>query len=264
MRKILAMAIAVALSGSNVFAADAVRHVTVSSDDVIALHTSVREYTSIVLDTGEKALIYFCGDPKYWDVKIIQGAEHFVMVKPSVSGRATDIHILTDHNHDYAIKADEAGPGEPVDVKLFIEPSDAQSLQAPATLMSSAEGDRLKAEIQAQKAEIESLNQQNKAELAAHDQAFRATLPKKLHFDYSFDKNKAPFFVQSVWDDGKFTYIKVDPKAETASFYSLKDGKPNLAQFSYADGLYTIREVVAKGFLQVGRKKSEISARTES
>ena len=45
------------------------------------------------------------GDKAYWNVDVIPGAERYIAVKPSKTGIATDIHIVTDHNNSYTLKA---------------------------------------------------------------------------------------------------------------------------------------------------------------
>jgi type IV secretion system protein VirB9 len=37
----------------------------------------------------------------------------------------------------------------------------------------------------------------------------------------------------------------------------LKDGKPSLINFDFADGLYTVPKEVAHGYLTIGKKKVE-------
>ena len=49
----------------------------------------------------------------------------------------------------------------------------------------------------------------------------------QLKFDYTFKANEAPFDIQSIYHDDKFTYIKTNAP-EKFSVYEMKDGKPNL------------------------------------
>jgi type IV secretion system protein VirB9 len=39
----------------------------------------------------------------------------------------------------------------------------------------------------------------------------------------------------------------------------VKDGKPNLVQFQYQNGVYVIRDLVDRGYLQVGKKRTDIA-----
>ena len=88
-----------ALLGAVAFAADNPPNTTTETvvahdEDIIPLHSSVRETTLIVLPASEKAMGVFCGDKTYWNVDVIPGAERYVAVKPSKTGISTDIHIV--------------------------------------------------------------------------------------------------------------------------------------------------------------------------
>ena len=81
----------------------------------------------------------------------------------------------------------------------------------------------------------------------------RSQEPMLMHSNF-----KAPFNIHSVFRDDKFTYIAANPD-EVASFYEVKDGKPNLVQFQYQNGVYVIRDLVERGYLQVGKKRTDIA-----
>ena len=57
-----------------------------------------------------------------------------------------------------------------------------------------------------------------------------------------------------MYTDGKFTYIQAHPQ-ELPALYELKDGKPNLIQFEFRDGTYTVSKVLDSGWLAIGKKK---------
>jgi type IV secretory pathway VirB9-like protein len=239
---------------------DIVRHVTAGPEDVVPVNTATFEYSSIVLPEGEKAITYLCGDPKHWDVQIIEGAERFVNIKPSPGAHGTDIQILTDHNHNYTVKA---GLQTPVDVKLFLESTDVESLRKPPTFVPALEAQRAEAEAKQAEAELERVKKQAQEQIKKNEDAFRVNYPQRLIFDYLFHGGEAPFNIHAVWHDDRFTYISAQPE-ETASFYELKDGKPNLVEFQYKDGLYIVRDIVDHGFLQVGKKRTDIQRRPNS
>ena len=122
--------------------ADVVRHANAGPEDIIPLHTSTFVYSAIVLPEGEKAVTYLCGDPKHWDVQIIEGSERFVNVKPTPGAHATDLQILTDHNHAYTVKAQIDAP---VDVKLFLDSTDPESIRKPPSFITVSEAQQWKA-----------------------------------------------------------------------------------------------------------------------
>ena len=236
---------------------EVVRHVSAGPEDIIELNTATFEYSSIVLPEGEKAVTYLCGDPKHWDVQIIEGAERFVNVKPSPGAHSTDIQVLTDHNHDYTVQA-KTDAKSPVDIKLFLDSTDVESLKKPPTFVPAAEAARTKVELEQTQAELEHVKKDAQQQVRSDEDQYRALYPQKLTFDFSFERDKAPFNIHSVFRDDKFTYIAANPD-EVASFYEVKDGKPNLVQFQYQNGVYVIRDLVDHGYLQVGKKRTDIA-----
>ena len=234
-----------------------VRHVSAGPEDIIQLNTATFEYSSIVLPEGEKAVTYLCGDPKHWDVQIIEGAERFVNVKPSPGAHPTDIQVLTDHNHNYTVQA-KTDIKTPVDIKLFLDSTDVESLRKPPTFVPAAEAARTKVELEQTQAELARVKKDAQQQVRSDEDQYRAMYPQKLTFDYSFERDKSPFNIHSVFRDDKFTYIAANPD-EVASFYEVKDGKPNLVQFQYQNGVYVIRDLVDHGYLQVGKKRTDIA-----
>jgi len=61
-------------------------------------------------------------------------------------------------------------------------------------------------------------------------------LSTQLKFDYVYKANQAPFDIQSIYHDDKFTYIKT-MRPEKFSVYEMKDGKPNLVTYDLREGL---------------------------
>ena len=59
---------------------------------------------------------------------------------------------------------------------------------------------------------------------------FKQQYPATLQFAYGTPKYEKPFFVRSIWHDGKFTYIKSDAR-ELPALYELADGRPALVNF---------------------------------
>src|SRR5205823_14180100 len=131
----LAIFFVVVAFGSDNQADTTTETVVAHDEDIIPLHSSVRETTLIVLPASEKAMGVFCGDKTYWNVDVIPGAERYIAVKPSKTGISTDIHIVTDHNNSYTFQAVEDASG-PVALKVFVKPADASSLEKPPAFVS--------------------------------------------------------------------------------------------------------------------------------
>jgi type IV secretory pathway VirB9-like protein len=230
---------------------------TVHAEDIIPLHASVKETTLIVLPATEKVMGVFCGDKAYWSVDVIPGAERYVAVKPSKGGIATDIHIVTDHNNSYTLKAAEGGAG-PVDVKLFLQPADVSSLERPPVFVPAAEAERLKALVTEAQAELKKAQLAAKTEVQSKVEQHIADYPDQMKFTYSFRRDKPPFNVDSIWHDDRFTYIRAHP-LEAPALYELKDGKPNLIPFEMKpDGLYFVPKILDTAYLQIGKQRLDI------
>ena len=75
-----------------------------------------------------------------------------------------------------------------------------------------------------------------------------------MRFSYRFEAGKKPFNVRAMYNDDKFTYIQARPE-ETPALYEVKDGKPNLVDFSYKNGVYVVTKILDEGYLAIGKQK---------
>ena len=65
-----------------------------------------------------------------------------------------------------------------------------------------------------------------------------------------------PFLVHGMWHDGQFTYVRSTAQ-ETPALYENTDGQPSLIPYDLeADGLYIVRRLVGRGWLQIGRERA--------
>jgi type IV secretion system protein VirB9 len=248
----------VVLGSDNNKPPDATTETIVAQDeDILPLHASLRETTLIVLPASEKAMGVFCGDKTYWNVDVIPGAERYVAVKPSKAGISTDIHIVTDHNNSYTFQAIEGGSG-PVALKVFVKPAEASSLEKPPVFVAASEVTALKQQLADARAALKKVQDTSAVELKTKSEQFRAEYPDTMQFAYTFKKDRAPFHVQAVWHDDRFTYIRAHPE-EAPALYELKDGKPNLVQFELRpDGLYFIPKILDRAYLEIGKQRLDI------
>ena len=100
------------------------------------------------------------------------------------------------------------------------------------------------------------------ADLQSHvEQAvdeYKSAYPTQLKFDYVYKANEAPFDIQSIYHDDKFTYIKTNAP-EKFSVYEMKDGKPNLVTYDLREGTYIIPKIMDSGYVELGKKKMEFT-----
>ena len=130
------------------------------------------------------------------------------------------------------------------DLKIVVEPSDPSSIAAAngaSTLVSATEVTA--AQQTAQAAE-------NHARQAI--ERFRSEYPtQNVKFDYVY-RNKKPFDIAAIYEDGQFSYIR-SSATEKFAVYELKDGKPSLIEFQLEDGTYVLPKVVDHGYLAIGK-----------
>ena len=118
-------------------------------------------------------------------------------------------------------------------------------------------------ELEAYKKELEALHAQNEdrvhsAERRVSEEVskFRQDYSLKVQFDYNLDKkaSRDPFLVSAMYHDDRFTYIKSAAR-EKPALYEIKDGKPNLINFQFENGVYIAPKVMDEGYLVIGKNK---------
>ncbi len=122
-------------------------------------------------------------------------------------------------------------------------------------------------EVQAYRDQIAQLRtemqQQIQDAAAKADQAiaqYRESYPQNLRFDYTYKPlaAKEPFRIGAIYHDEKFTYIQSSAQ-EKPTVYELKDGKPDLVNFTLQNGVYVIPKIVDHGYIVVGKKKVDFN-----
>jgi type IV secretory pathway VirB9-like protein len=243
---------------------NAPRTITVSEADTPpVVRAGLLQSTLILLPDQEKVANVFAGDTVDWVFDGGHVASRFISIKPKVSASTTDVHIVSDHGNEYTLQLREvSGDDDPhFDSKIFIAPGDKAAKDRLAELpvfVPAAELDKVKQEAASAKAaEAATL----KAE-QSKEEAYRSQYPGSLHFDYTWDKSKGKGFgLQAIWRDDKFTYLRGQFQ-ETPALYEVKDKKPSLINFDFANGLYTVPKELDNGYLAIGKQKVEFH-RTE-
>ncbi len=228
------------------------------------IRTILNESTLLELPAEEKVATIFGGNTDDWLINAGHVASRFVSVKPKAAAAksTTNLHIISDHGNDYTLElkevsADQAG-GFDSTVFLVQTDKDAQKKMADAPVFVPVaevkeKEDRLEREVA--QANAAAAADKKTAEIA--QEKYQSTYPSNLHFDYTWDQSKARALgVRQIWDDGKFTYIQ-GKFEEPPVVYELKDKKPSLINFQFADGLYTVPKLLQNGYLAIGKSKVE-------
>jgi type IV secretory pathway VirB9-like protein len=239
-------------------ASEAARVVKYSKEDIVPVRSKIRFSTLIVLPEEEEILDFTTGDKEFW---IVNGAHNLCYVHPAQAGIRSNLNLITASGHVYSFLLTEISnePNAEPDFKIFVEPKDNSGIEVSSGLrgyVSAAEAQAYRKELEALRAET--ADQVRAADARAADQVnrFRSAYATKLSFDYILDPQatREPFLVSAIYHDDAFTYIKCAAR-EKPSLYEWKDGKPNLINFQFENGVYVAPKIIDAGYLTAGKKK---------
>lgn len=241
---------AIVISTSTAFGQDAARTVQYHSQDIVPIHAKLKYTTLIEVPPTEKIMEAATGDKDFWVVDVVS---NFCFVHPAKEGISSNLNLITDKGNIYSFTLqDVSGTSQMPDLKVLIQPADRSSLVAsagPSQYIPAAQLEQSKQELAALQSHVEQ----------AVDE-YKSSYPLQLKFDYSFKANEAPFDIQSIYHDDKFTYIKTTAP-EKFSVYEMKDGKPNLVTYDLREGTYIIPKVMDSGYVELGKKRMDFSRR---
>jgi type IV secretory pathway VirB9-like protein len=241
------------------------RTVTVSeSQTPPVIRAGLLQSTLIVLPAEEKVANVFAGDTVDWVFDGGHVASRFISVKPKTANGSTDIHIVSDHGNEYTLQLREVSSEDDphYDSKVLIEPGDKKAMErltqlpvfVPAADLDKAKQDAATAQA-AQEATL-------KAE-QTKEETYRSQYPGSLHFDYVWDEKKGKELgLREIWRDDKFTYLRGQFQ-ETPALYEVKDKKPSLINFDFANGLDTVPKELDLGYLTIGKQRVDFHRTTE-
>ena len=231
--------------------AESARTVQYHAQDIVPIHAKLKVTTLIVVPPTEKIMEAATGDKDFWVVDVVG---NFCFVHPAKQGISSNLNLITDKGNIYSFTLqDVSGTAVAPDLKVIIEPADRSSIVAstgPAQYVPAAQVQQVQQQLNAVQTHIGQ----------AVDE-YKEAYPLALKFDYRFKANSAPFNVQSIYHDEKFTYIKTNA-AEKFSVYEMKDGKPNLINYDLRDGTYIIPTVMQEGYVQLGNKKMQFTRKS--
>ena len=228
-----------------------VKVVTYSDKDIIRVRTKLRYTTLIVLPKAEEILDFTTGDKDFW---VVNGAQNFAYIKPAKAGAQTNLNLVTASGNVYSFvlsEISEVADASP-DLKVFVEAKEgtlAKPEGAPRFVSSQV------VEDYKQQAEL-AKEETRRTKEAAQDEIDRgiSQFVSNVRFPYRFEAGKKPFSVRAMYNDEKFTYIQARPE-ETPTLYELRDGKPNLINYEYRNGVYVVTKILDRGYLAIGKKK---------
>ena len=225
-------------------AQESARTVQYHSQDIVAIRAKVKYTTLIELPTTEKIMEAATGDKDFWIVDVVG---NFCFVHPAKQGISSNLNLITDKGNIYSFTLqDISGSSAEPDLKVIVEPADRSAIVAasgPAQSVPAAQLEQSKQQVAAIQSHVEQ----------AVDE-YKSSYPTQLKFDYVYKANQAPFDIQSIYHDDKFTYIKTNAP-EKFSVYEMKDGKPNLVTYDLREGTYIIPKIMDDGYVELGKKR---------
>jgi type IV secretion system protein VirB9 len=232
------------VSSIGALAQESARTVQYHSQDIVAIRAKVKYTTLIELPTTEKIMEAATGDKDFWIVDVVG---NFCFVHPAKQGIASNLNLITDKGNIYSFTLqDISGSSAEPDLKVIVEPADRSAIVAasgPPQFVPAAQLEQSKQQVNALQSHVEQ----------AVDE-YKSGYPTQLKFDYVYKANQAPFDIQSIYHDDKFTYIKTNAP-EKFSVYEMKDGKPNLVTYDLREGTYIIPKVMDDGYVELGKKR---------
>jgi type IV secretion system protein VirB9 len=208
----------------------------------------VKFTTLIEVPPTEKIMEAATGDKEFWIVDVVG---NFCFVHPAKAGINSNLNLITDKGNIYSFTLQDisASPNNP-DLKVIVQPVDQSAIVAasgPPQFVPAAQLEQSKQQLAAVQTHI----------TQAVDE-YKSAYPLSLKFDYTFKANEAPFDIESIYHDDKFTYIKTRAP-EKFSVYEMKDGKPDLVNYDLREGTYIIPKVMDSGYVELGKKRMDFS-----
>lgn len=245
---------------------DSPRTVVVGERSVVDVYLAQFQDTLIVLPPTEKVRQIFVGDSANWVLTTGKSDEptRYISIKvkdPIV--KQTTVNVLSDHDKSYTFRLILSA--DHCDSKIFIDPDSqlSQDLAKPPVFVPASELKSAKRQAADAKVEAAEAVRRNHAQAKSQIESFRAKYPSKLRFDYHWDRKAGDKLgVIEIFRDDRFTYIAARPQ-EAPTLYEVKDGKPSLVNFDFANGLYTVPKRIERGYLAIGKKRMDFWESTE-
>lgn len=224
------------------------RTVQYHESDIVPIHAKLKFTTLIELPSSEKIMEAATGDKDFWVVDVVG---NFCFVHPAKAGISSNLNLITDKGNIYSFTLqDVSGSTDAPDLKVIIQPADRSSIvasQGPPQFVPAVQLEQSQQALAAVQAHV----------TQAVDE-YKSAYPLSLKFDYNFHANEAPFDIEAIYHDEKFTYIKSNAP-EKFSVYEMKDGKPNLVTYELNNGTYIIPKVMDSGYVELGKRRLDFT-----
>jgi len=213
------------------------------ADNTFLILSRPKALTHIEFGADERIQTVAGGDTKHWELTPTQNRRH-LFVKPVYEQMETSMTVITD-KRTYQFVLRSTGPGAKWYQRVTWRYGETMLLD-----MREAEEKAAEAEKAARNADKE-----------RQDQTLAVGVnPKDLRFDYSIDGN-APFRPVSLFDDGKFTWIRMPSKlVELPALFGMTEaGELSIVNYVVQGDYMLAQRVMDRGVLKLGKQEVRFS-----
>ncbi len=236
--------VVLAVSSIAALAQESARTVQYHSQDIVAIRAKVKYTTLIEVPPTEKIMEAATGDKDFWIVDVVG---NFCFVHPAKQGISSNLNLITDKGNIYSFTLQ--------DISGICRRAGPEGDRRTRRPLGDCGRERPRA-VRARRAArtVETAGRRPAIARRAGGGRVQERYPTQLKFDYVYKANEAPFDIQSIYHDDKFTYIKTNAP-EKFSVYEMKDGKPNLVTYDLREGTYIIPKIMDDGYVELGKKR---------
>jgi type IV secretion system protein VirB9 len=213
------------------------------ADNTFLILARPKSLTHVEFGADERIQTVAAGDTKHWELTPTQNRRH-LFVKPIYDQAETSMTVITD-KRTYQFVLRSTGPG----AKWY----QRVTWRYGETMMLDLRAEEERAQIDA-KAD-------SAADKEKRDQILAVGVsPQDLRFDYLID-GEAPFRPVSLFDDGKFTWIRMPDKlAELPALFGLSEGgELNIVNYVVQGEYLLAQRVMDQGVLKLGKREVRFS-----
>lgn len=202
---------------------------------VYTINSSLHQRTHIILPEPIQG-VPVPGNPQLWDV---DGENIHLFIKPqnfgNNEGGKTTVTAISTSNNSYDFVVNRVKRGADVCVRIVQDNSMALGKKQGWKTQQEREKENLEFQLSALKQQMLIEKQANVAKVDNSLQKYKAN----IYTGYDWDNS----LVSDVWDDGRFTYIRIkNAKKGLLQISSVVDSEPELIDYDYdsATHLYTV------------------------
>lgn len=207
-------------------------------NNVYTVLTRPESVTNIQLSDDEELVTLAMGDTAQW---VVSNSPGHIFIKPIFPDMVTSATLVTtQRTYQLTLRS------SPVDGKFYQQ----VTWHNEALIIYRAE------QAAARVAMANTARKFDEARLAATVTTPNVAL-EKLNFDYQID-GEGEFAPSQVFDDGKFTWVRLPDVQEMPAVFLVQDGEAALLNFTLRDSYMVIHRLVPEFLLKLGKQEVRV------